>query len=142
MKDSSVLFLQLKERVPSDAYMALKQSLENADDAKFEAIMFINFKSPILGLLLSSIVPGIDRIYKGDVALGIFKFVYVILAYLFFNLYYELTGFEDERLFFALSLALLLAVIWVISDIFLIYKAIKKDNLKKIFEILKSDYAD
>lgn len=55
----------------------------------------------VLGLLLGSF--GVDRFYKGDIGLGIAKLL--------------------------LSL-IIIGFIWVIVDLFIVWKGIKKDNLK------------
>lgn len=52
---------------------------------------------------------GIDRFYKGDIGLGILKF---------------------------LSMFILIGFIWVIVDLFLVYKGIQKDNFMKLNMVL------
>ena len=57
----------------------------------------------ILGLFFGTL--GIDRYYKGDIGLGILKF---------------------------LSMFILIGFIWYFIDLFVVYKGIQKDNFKKL----------
>lgn len=135
MKDSTLYFLQLKDKVPSDAYLALKQSLDNAKDDFKEKLAFILFKNPVLGLVFSVLLPGADRIYKGDLILGIFKLIYFIFVYVFFNIALE---FSDERLVLLSLLLFFSALVWLIVDIFLVFRGIKRANLELIFRAIKA----
>ncbi|KGI55941.1 hypothetical protein [Campylobacter sp. MIT 97-5078] len=136
MKNADTLFLQLKEKVPSDSYLAFKQSLDEAEDYKFDALLLISYKNPILALIFSVIIPGVDRIYKGDVVLGVFKLIFVCVIYVAFNFYIDKAEIKVE-IFIVLCVLAIIAFIWVASDIFLVYKGVKKDNLRKIFEVLQ-----
>jgi len=138
MKDSTLYFLQLKNKVPSDSYPALKQSLDNANDEFKEKLIYISFKNPIMGLIFSVLLPGIDRIYKGDLILGAFKLIYFIFVFIFFNI---VLSFDDERWVILSLLLYLSAFVWMIVDIFLVYQGIKRANLKLIFNALNSQGA-
>lgn len=134
MKNAQLFFLQLKEKVPSDSYLALKQSLDKAEDKFEEQLALLSFKNPIMGLIFSVILPGVDRIYKGDLALGIFKIIYFVFVYIFFNLVLE----SGENDLIPISLILfIVALIWLVVDIFLVFKGIKRENLKLIFSVLQ-----
>ncbi|NDJ27666.1 hypothetical protein CQA38_03105 [Campylobacter sp. MIT 12-5580] len=137
MKNADTLFLQLKEKVPSDSYAAFKQSLDEAEDSQFDALLLISYKNPILALIFSVIVPGVDRIYKGDVALGVFKLIFVCVIYATFNFYIDKADQLQTGVFIIICVLAIIAFIWVVSDIFLVYKGVKKDNLRKIFEVLQ-----
>lgn len=57
--------------------MMLKNDLLNADDAKWNIISVMNFKSPTTAIILSLLVGvlGIDRFYLGKVGTGILKLI-------------------------------------------------------------------
>lgn len=143
MQNQDSLFFNLKDKVPSDALLPLKESLAKASESALEKLVFVNLKNPILGLILAFFLPGVDRIYKGDTALGVLKLV------LFFGIFTLANFFDREWLvwFFAENIAALVLftalslifVVWFIIDLFLVYRGIKKDNLKKIFGVLRAD---
>ena len=157
MQTKELLFFDLKDRVPNDSVLSLKQSLENAGEDKLERLILLNLKNPILALVLSLFLGflGIDRIYKGDFKLGALKFflfatiliLFVFLTLLSYSLlgdYMDYTKEEATISLFASPLLLavfmlglfFLLLIWSVIDIFLVFFGIKKDNLKKILEIL------
>lgn len=51
--------------------------LNNADDMKWITLQSVRFKDPVISLVLSLLVGylGIDRIFIGDIGLGILKFI-------------------------------------------------------------------
>lgn len=67
---------------------------------------------------------GIDRFYKGDITLGIAKLITFIIGMITTFIY---IGF----------IILIGLWVWTIVDYFLVWKGIKKDNLKKILIVLE-----
>lgn len=154
--DASLFFMSCKNKIPSDSLFYLKQSLEKASEEQKQKLFFVKIKDPLYGFLFSFILPGLDRIYKGDVILGAIKLVFVIFSYLGLRIsfgdkeidilidkifyYFSNTSYDpytpnaSEIFFFFLCVV---AVIWVLVDYFLVWKGICKDNLKKIFEVLQ-----
>ncbi len=67
----------------------------------------IQFKNPTTGLICGLLGGGIavDRFYKGDIGLGIAKIA---------------------------SVCILVGFVWVVADLFLVPKGIRKDNLDKL----------
>ena len=60
----SFMLLQFKDKVPNDALLPLKESLEKANEAAMEMLVFANLKNPLLALVLSLLLPGADRRYS------------------------------------------------------------------------------
>ncbi len=91
--------------------IALGGRIDKVLDDKIINLTAIELKSPLLGLILGLFFGGlgIDRFYKGDIGLGILKF---------------------------LSMFILIGFIWVIVDLFLVYKGIQKDNFMKLNMVL------
>lgn len=99
------IFMSIKDKIPQDSHLLIKDKIDNLDDKKIGNISMLNLKDPTIGLVLGLFlgVFGIDRFYKGDILLGILKLV------TFGGIY-----------------------IWAIIDLFIVSKGIKKDNLEKI----------
>lgn len=134
----SFMLLQFKDKVPNDALLPLKESLEKANEAAMEMLVFANLKNPLLALVLSLLLPGADRIYKGDMVLGLAKIIFLIAIYVSAGVMAN-DGVAENLSFAALMLwfaCFFSAFAWVVADIFLVYRGVKRDNLTKIFEIL------
>ena len=103
---AQMLFLQYKDKVPSDQVTTLKAALENAPDEKFDEIACVPIKSSTTTLLFSIFLGnlGVDRFYIGDIGLGIGKLI----------------------------CGLLTLELWPFIDIFFSYRAAKKKNLTYI----------
>lgn len=112
---------------------------------------FIKLKSPVVGLILGLLFGGIgvDRFYKGNIGLGVLKILLLIVSYsLFFAGFLGVVADSlDETGEVAAGSAgmaavggimLFVLVVWVIADLFLVYKGIKKDNLAKITTALSN----
>lgn len=136
MQNTDMLFYSLKDKVPSDAFLPLKESLDKADEGISDRLLLVNFKNALLGLVFAVILPGVDRIYKGDIALGVFKLVYFIGVYGALQVFSGEQSASATTLIILLMLAVALLVWWVV-DMFLVWKGIKRDNLKKIFDTLE-----
>ena len=140
MENNDMIFYNLKDKVPSYALLRLKESLDKASEGASKQLLLINLKNAILGLIFSVILPGVDRIYKGDIALGIFKIIYIVGVYIGIeaDLGDRLIANESAVLAVLWLLAMVAMVAWIIADMFLVWRGIKRDNLKKIFEILET----
>lgn len=92
-------------------------------------------KSPGIGLVLGFLFGwlGVDRFYKGDAWLSVFKFLLCIFPV--FLLMNAAQNSNDDLAGFA-SLIMCAGIIWCIADLFLVYMGIKKDNFKKIMASL------
>ena len=142
MQSQDSLFFNLKDKVPNDALLPLKESLDKASESTLEKLVFVNLKNSLLGLVLAFFLPGVDRIYKGNIVLGVVKLI-LFFGVVVFNYAVDLEWFAEfcveniavAVLFLVFILALL---VWFVVDLFLVYRGIKKDNLKKIFEVLRA----
>ena len=85
----------------------------------------------MLGFLLGWL--GVDRFYKGDAWLGIFKILLCIIPV--FLLMSAAQNGDNDLAGFA-SLIMCAGIVWCIADLFLVYTGIKKDNFKKIMASL------
>ena len=108
--DTNSIMMMLQDKLPKDAsVMTLRDRLDKASDTKRDefskTISMLNLKSPMTGLILGLLLGGlgVDRFYKGDIGLGILKIV-------------TLGGFG----------------IWILVDLFIVGKGIRKDNLQKV----------
>lgn len=135
MQNNDMLFYSLKDKVPSDAFLPLKESLDKADEGISDRLLLVNFKNALLGLVFAVVLPGVDRLYKGDIGLGIFKLIYFIGVYIALQVCSE-QSVSAGTLIIVVMLAVVLLV-WFFADMFLVWKGIKRDNLKKIFDALE-----
>ena len=149
--------MMVQDKLPKDAMSlsSLRNRLDKLDDTqrdKFHQTMsFIKLKSPVVGLILGLLFGGIgvDRFYKGNIGLGVLKILLLIVSYsLFFAGFLGVVADSlDETGEVAAGSAgmaavggimLFVFVVWVIADLFLVYKGIKKDNLAKITTALSN----
>ncbi|EMX2733740.1 hypothetical protein AAGR90_000910, partial [Campylobacter coli] len=72
--------LYFKDKIPKDSLIFLKESLEKASEEQKEKLLFIKLKNPLYGLLFAFLLPGLDRIYNGNIILGILKIISAILV--------------------------------------------------------------
>lgn len=85
----------------------LQGRLEKIPEDKIQVLSFIPLKDPIIGLILGIFFGAlsVDRFYKGDIGLGILKF---------------------------LSIFIVIGIFWALADLYFVWQGIKKDNLNKI----------
>lgn len=77
---------------------------------------------------------GVDRFYKGDKKLGIYKltlFLVYLVAVIIGNIVVEV-GVGEEIIIGIVGLLWSFLGIWCFVDLFLVWKGIPKDNLKVI----------
>lgn len=95
--------------IPSSSVPLIKQKLEDLPSNRQVNVQALNFKNPIVALLLSLFfgVLGVDRFYNGQIGLGLGKLL-------------TLGGLG----------------FWTIIDWFLIMNAVKKSNLDKLLLVI------
>ncbi len=103
---ADALYLQYKDRIPTDKQLYFKKKLEEADDKVYDTLITAKTHNPTVVLLCSLFLGSIsvDRFIIGDIGLGVAKL-----------------------LFGWLTLG-----IWNLIDIFLCYKKAKEKNLTNI----------
>ncbi|MBK1972713.1 TM2 domain-containing protein [Campylobacter sp. TTU-622] len=124
--DANTVLMMISDKIPSQSLILVQEKLKNSSEDKINTIVTLNFKSHIIGLILGLFfgLYGIDRFYKGDITLGIAKLITFIIGTITTFIY---IGF----------IILIGLWIWTIVDYFLVWKGIKKDNLKKILIVLE-----
>ncbi len=108
------LILQVKDKIPNDQVINLKNALENADDSVYDSIsIYSKLYNPIITLVLSLTLGafGVDRFYIGDIGVGVAK---LLFGWLTFG-------------------------IWPLVDIFCCFKKTKEKNLKTILMCLQNN---
>lgn len=105
-KQIDACILAVKDYVPADKLLYLRDALEGADERSYKRISTLSLKNPTTVLLFSIFLGGfgVDRFYIGDTAIGVLKL-----------LFGWLTGY-----------------IWIIVDIFLCRKKVKEKNLEQV----------
>lgn len=88
--------------LPQEQLLSIKSSLELMDDSKWASVQFMQFKDPMISLILSLFAGslGVDRFYIGDTMLGVLKLI-------------TCGGFG----------------VWAIVDLFLIMEATRQNNI-------------
>ncbi|MGX3012180.1 TM2 domain-containing protein [Helicobacter sp. 23-1044] len=158
MDNISVFLMSIKGKIPSESLVPLQEKLEKVGENALQKLMLVVLKSPVVGIVLSILfgILGVDRFYKGDLKLGFAKLGLIIISYtiLFVVLIVAAVATENtfmmsdddvvdmiiEQYFLPFVLAIIgivVAYIWWIVDIFLVFFGIKKDNLSKIHSALQ-----
>ena len=103
--------ISLQGKIGANELIATQGRLEKIPDDKITTLALVELKSPVIGLILGLLFGGlgIDRFYKGDIGLGILKF---------------------------LSIFIVIGWIWIVVDWFLVYKGIQRDNFMKLNMVL------
>lgn len=108
--DKQTLFIiSNKDKFPEESIISIKSRLSSCDEEKLDLINIIQFKSPIVSIMLSIFIGslGADRFYIGDTGLAVLKLL-------------TCGGVG----------------IWTIVDWFLIMGATREKNLKKLISVL------
>lgn len=140
---------KIKSKIPPQAFSSL--NLEKADESTLKKLSSLSFKCPKTTLIFSIFfgILGVDRFYKGDIRLGIVKFLlgFCVIIVLFntvnssfFDDYTDENYFTPLSIFsFAVAFLLFLSgCIWWLVDIFLVFIGVKKDNLTQLQATLLS----
>ena len=127
-------YMLFQGKVSDTHLMVIKSELDKAEAAGKRpdfTLTATTLKSPMVGLVLGFLFGwlGVDRFYKGDAGLGIFKILLCILP-VFLLMSAAQNG--DNDLAGLASLIMCAGIMWCIADLFLVYIGIKKDNFNKI----------
>ncbi|EKK8837339.1 TM2 domain-containing protein [Campylobacter coli] len=143
MKQDKTILLIFKDKIPEERLFILEEELKKSQK-DLSALYAISLKNPLVGLVLSITVGlfGVDRFYKGDILLACIKLAFFIIplfatfaAFAAFAAFIALL-YESHSIFidyFAIfALMFVVASIWKLVDIYLVFVGIKKDNFHKI----------
>ena len=108
-KDVNLLLATYGKYFPEESMYQVRQIFENMDSNQVSTLSMLQFKDPLMALLISLLGGGlgIDRFYIGDTTLGVLKLI-------------TCGGFS----------------IWAIIDLFLIMGATRQKNLEKLLVAL------
>lgn len=141
MKQDKTILLIFKDKIPQERLFILEEELKKSQK-DLSALYAISLKNPLVGLVLSITVGlfGVDRFYKGDILLACIKLAFFIIPlFATFAAFIALLNkshsiFIDYFAIFALMFVV--ASIWKLVDIYLVFVGIKKDNFYKILNFL------
>lgn len=124
MDKSSILML-LDNKISSEQKFMLNDKLDNLSEEKYKNLPLIPLKSPILAAVLGFFfgVWGVDRFYQGNMLLGFLKIGLFLI------------GLASTLVFIGVFILWAL-YIYVLVDIYFVYKAVQKDNYTKILQII------
>ena len=132
--------LLLKGKISDVNLIELKGRLDRMESVGHYSLdlspVLSTLKSPGIGLVLGFLFGwlGVDRFYKGDEWLSVFKFLLCIFLPVF--LLMNAARNSNDDLAALASLIMCAGIVWCIADLFLVYTGIKKDNFKKIMASL------
>lgn len=136
MKNKTAIFLQLKEKMPSKFSSELNSLLDNASDEDIDKAVLLPYKNPLLTIILALALPGLDRIYLGQILIGILKLIFVIFSYVMLNIGIE---FDNDTLALFSLVLMLIALIVIIRDVFVVPTLIKLYNFNLIKNVLEKE---
>lgn len=115
----------------------IREEILKLDDEKWQVISTLQFKSPMIALLLSigCGTYGVDRFYLGDTILGIFKLsltLILITAIIVQSIY----NMESWPLLIFMFAIIPIIIFWYLIDIILVVKATKELNYNSLLTIL------
>lgn len=124
MDKNSVLML-LDGKISAEQKFMLNDKLDSISEDKLKNLPLIPLKSPILAVVLGFFLGifGVDRFYQGNYLLGFVKLALFIIGCI--------------TILIAIGFLILQGLyIYVLIDLFFVYKAVQKDNYQKILQIL------
>lgn len=124
MDKNSVLML-LDGKISNEQKFMLNDKLDNISEEKLKNLPLIPLKNPILAVVLGFFFGwlGVDRFYQGSFGLGILKLALFIIGCI--------TTFIFIGVFVLWALG-----IYVLIDLYFVYKAVQNDNYQKISQMI------
>ncbi|MBZ7986383.1 TM2 domain-containing protein [Campylobacter sp. Cr9] len=124
MDKNSVLML-LDGKISNEQKFMLNDKLDNISEEKLKNLPLIPLKSPILAVVFGFFFGwlGVDRFYQGSFGLGILKLALFIIGCI--------TTFIFIGVFILWALG-----IYVLIDLYFVYKAVQNDNYQKISQMI------
>lgn len=124
--DKISYLMLLDNKISSEQKLMLGNKLDSLSEEKFKNLAYLNYKHPILAMVLGFFfgVLGVDRFYQGNKIIGFIKLGICLLGLL--------------TMIFFIGLIIIWALyIFVLIDIYFVYKAIQKDNYEKILQTIE-----
>lgn len=124
MDKNSVLML-LDGKISNEQKFMLNDKLDNISEEKLKNLPLIPLKNPILAVVFGFFFGwlGVDRFYQGSFGLGILKLALFIIGCI--------TTFIFIGVFILWALG-----IYVLIDLYFVYKAVQNDNYQKISQMI------
>lgn len=124
MDKNSILML-LDGKISNEQKFMLNDKLDNISEEKLKNLPLIPLKNPILAVVLGFFFGwlGVDRFYQGSFGLGILKLALFIIGCI--------TTFIFIGVFVLWALG-----IYVLIDLYFVYKAVQNDNYQKISQMI------
>ncbi|MBD5164438.1 TM2 domain-containing protein [Helicobacter sp.] len=129
--DAHSLISQWSGKIPADSVYTLQEEIKSLSQEKIATLYSLSLKNKFIGLVLGLFLGGlgVDRFYKGDKRLGVYKLtlmcVYIVVL--------SIGGALGSQVIAGFGGILgLVVTIWAITDLFLVWRGIPKDNLTKI----------
>lgn len=125
MDKSSALML-LDGKISNEQKFMLNDKLDNISEDQLKNLPLIPLKNPILAVVLGLFFGsfGVDRFYQGNYKLGILKLGLLII------------GFITAFIFIGFLILWGLGI-YVLIDLYFVYKAVQNDNYQKILQMIE-----
>lgn len=144
MDSNSIAMLMMgwQDKIPQDSKLLLQEKLKEVSEDKMPILSAVQLKNSVIGLVLGLFLGGlgVDRFYKGDFLLGGIKLALVLLYFVCIgSATAAVVGGSLEFAGFLGGLAIFFLItlfIWCITDLFLVWRGIKRDNFNKIQNLL------
>lgn len=124
--NKNLFLMLLGGKISTEQKLMINDKLDNIDEKKFNNLSLIPFKNPLIAVVLGIVfgIFGVDRFYQGNIKLGVLKLVIWLVGMLTFLLF--------------IGIFILWALyIYVLVDLFFVYKAVQNDNYQKILKAIE-----
>lgn len=124
--NKNLFLMLLGGKISTEQKLMINDKLDNIDEKKFNNLSLIPFKNPLIAVVLGIVfgIFGVDRFYQGNIKLGVLKLVIWLVGVL--------------TIFLFIGIFILWALyIYVLVDLFFVYKAVQNDNYQKILKAIE-----
>lgn len=124
--NKNLFLMLLGGKISTEQKLMINDKLDNIDEKKFNNLSLIPFKNPLIAVVLGIAfgIFGVDRFYQGNIKLGVLKLVIWLVGVLTILLF--------------IGIFILWALyIYVLVDLFFVYKAVQNDNYQKILKAIE-----
>lgn len=124
--NKNLFLMLLGGKISTEQKLMINDKLDNIDEKKFNNLSLIPFKNPLIAVFLGIVfgIFGVDRFYQGNIKLGVLKLVIWLVGML--------------TIFLFIGIFILWALyIYVLVDLFFVYKAVQNNNYQKILKAIE-----